>query len=436
MTMRRTMLGLAAAAAGLAALPAAAQPIPVGHLMDNSGATSDVGVPYGQGVADTLAWVNNTRNGVAGRQLNVLGFDYGYQAPRAVSQYQAWSRDRVVAIQGWGTADTEALVRFVTRDKIPYISGSYSAALTDAGGKSGRQGVEATPFNFFYGPSYSDALRGMLRWAADDWKARGQQGRPKYVHMGANHPYPNSPKEAGEALARELGFEVLPAIVFALTPGDYTAQCLTLAQPGRQLRLSRQHRRLEHLRAARLPDGGGERAVPRQCLGHGRERHEGGRHRGERRGVPRPHRRRLGRPGRAGHGRRSAQISRVSDPAGTAYRPVHYLAGACAAMLMVEAMETAAEGGGQITGERIRDGFYARQGLGAAGLRGRVQPLHLHRGGPSRHHARLALPRACQRRHQRRERRRADARRHHAPRAGRHRGAGAQARVAGLVAPR
>ena len=44
MTMRRTMLGLAAAA-GLAALPAAAQPIPVGHLMDNSGATSDVGVP-------------------------------------------------------------------------------------------------------------------------------------------------------------------------------------------------------------------------------------------------------------------------------------------------------------------------------------------------------------------------------------------------------
>ena len=90
----------------------------------------------------------------------MLGFDYGYQAPRAVSQYQAWSRDRVVAIQGWGTADTEALVRFVTRDKIPYISGSYSAALTDAGGKSGRQGVEATPFNFFYGPSYSDALRG------------------------------------------------------------------------------------------------------------------------------------------------------------------------------------------------------------------------------------------------------------------------------------
>ena len=55
--------------------------------------------------------------------------------------------------------DTEALTRFVTRDRVPYVSASYSAALTDAAGTSGRQGVEATPFNFFYGPSYSDALR-------------------------------------------------------------------------------------------------------------------------------------------------------------------------------------------------------------------------------------------------------------------------------------
>ena len=232
MTMRKHMLGWAATAAVALPMAAAAQPIPLGHLMDLSGGTSDVGTPFSQGVNDTFAWVNKTRNGVAGRPVNVLAHDYGYQAPRAVSQYQSWSRDRVVGIMGWGTADTEALVRFVTRDKIPYVSGSYSAALTDAGGKSGRQGVEATPYNFFYGPSYSDALRAMLQWAADDWKAKGKPGKPKYVHMGANHPYPNSPKAAGETLAQELGFDVLPAVTFALTPGDYTAQCLTLKNQG------------------------------------------------------------------------------------------------------------------------------------------------------------------------------------------------------------
>ena len=72
----------------------------------------------------------------------------------------------------------------------------------------------------------------MLTWAAEDWKAKGKPGKPKFVHMGANHPYPNAPKAAGEAIAAELGFEVLPPIVFALTPGDYSAQCLTLKSSG------------------------------------------------------------------------------------------------------------------------------------------------------------------------------------------------------------
>jgi branched-chain amino acid transport system substrate-binding protein len=167
MSMRRGMLGMVAAAA--LAMPAAAQQrVNIGHLMDLSGATSDVGTPFSQGVNDTFGWVNG-RGGVSGRQFNVLAVDYGYQAPRAVSQYQAWSRDRVVGIMGWGTADTEALVKFVTRDRIPDVSGSYAATLTDAAGKSGRPGAEATGFNFFYGPSYSDALRAMLKWSADDW---------------------------------------------------------------------------------------------------------------------------------------------------------------------------------------------------------------------------------------------------------------------------
>ena len=72
----------------------------------------------------------------------------------------------------------------------------------------------------------------MLTWAAEDWKAKGKPGKPKFVHMGANHPYPNAPKAAGEAIATELGFEVLPPLVFALTPGDYSAQCLSLKSAG------------------------------------------------------------------------------------------------------------------------------------------------------------------------------------------------------------
>jgi branched-chain amino acid transport system substrate-binding protein len=317
--------------------------------------------------------VNQNRGGVAGRQLAVSGFDYGYQAPRAVSQYQSWTgRERVVAIQGWGTADTEALVRFVTRDRIPYISGSYSAALTDAGGTSGRQGVEAAPYNFFYGPSYSDALRAMLQWAAQDWRARGQQGRPKYVHMGANHPYPNSPKEAGEAMARELGFDVLPAIQFALTPGDYTAQCLTLRQQGANYAYlgNTAGSNISVLRACQTA------GVQVQFLGNvwGMDENAMKAAGAAANGVVFPVRTAVVWGQDAPGMETMRAISRVSDPSGNAYRPVHYLSGACAAMLMVEAMETAAANGGQITGERIREGFYARRDWVPNGFQGVCNP--------------------------------------------------------------
>ena len=263
-------------------------------------------------------------------------------------------------------------MRFVTRDRIPYISGSYSAALTDAGGRSGRQGVEAAPFNFFYGPSYSDALRGMLQWAAEDWRARGQQGRPRYVHMGANHPYPNSPKEAGEALARELGFEVLPAIQFALTPGDYTAQCLTLKNQGANYAYlgNTAGSNISVLRACQTV------GVQVQFLGNvwGMDENAMKAAGTAANGVVFPVRTEAVWGG-TGPGMDTIRaISRTSDPSGNAYRPVHYLAGACAAMLMVEAMETAAANAGQVNGERIRDGFYARQNWVPNGFQGVCTP--------------------------------------------------------------
>jgi branched-chain amino acid transport system substrate-binding protein len=365
------ILGLATALA-LSGAATAQQRIPIGQLNDYSGATSDVGVPYGQGVADALAWVNATRQGIAGRPLNVLATDYGYQAPRAVSQYQAWARDRVVAIQGWGTADTEALTRFVTRDRIPYISGSYSAALTDAAGRSGRQGVEATPYNFFYGPSYSDALRAMLTWAAEDWRRSGRPGRPKYVHMGANHPYPNSPKAAGEALAAELGFDVLPAIVFALTPGDYTSQCLTLKSQGANYAYlgNTAGSNISVLRACQTA------GVQVQFLGNvwGMDENAMKAAGAAANGVVFPVRTAVV-WGQDAPGMATMQaISRQSDPAGQAYRPVHYLSGICAAMLTVEAMEHAAANNGEVSGPRIRDGFYARPNWVPRGFEGVSNP--------------------------------------------------------------
>ncbi|MCP3663849.1 MAG: ABC transporter substrate-binding protein [Gammaproteobacteria bacterium] len=205
--------------------------IPVGHLATFTGPTSAVGKPYGQGVADAMNYINNN-GGIDGMMLDFDTVDYSYNAPRAVSTYKKWkATKKPVAIQGWGTADTEALVKFVAKDKTFFMSASYSAHLTDPTGDSPKTKA-AAPYNFFYGPSYSDGCRGVVQWASEDWKSKGGSGSPKFIHMGDNHPYPNAPKESCAAYAKELGFEVLPPIVYSLKPGDFKAQCLSLKDSG------------------------------------------------------------------------------------------------------------------------------------------------------------------------------------------------------------
>jgi len=358
-----------AGVAVLLAAPASAQDIAVGHLADNSGATSDVGVPYGQGVADALAYVNG-KGGIGGKKLAVESVDYGYQVPRAVAQYKKWSEGtKVAAIQGWGTADTEAMIGFVTKDEIPYISASYSAALTDPEGKSGK--AKAAPYNFFYGPSYSDSARALLTWAAEDWKTKGGVGKPKFVHMGANHPYPNSPKEAGEAMAKELGFDVLPPVQFAMTPGDYTGQCLTIKSAGANYAYlgNTAGSNISVLKACKTA------GVDVQFMGNvwGMDENAAKAAGDAANGVVFPVRTGIVWNGNAPGMKTLTDISKMSDPTGTAYRPVHYLAGVCSAMYMAESMEWAGKNGG-VNGPNVRKGMYQKKDWVPAGMEGVCLP--------------------------------------------------------------
>lgn len=133
----RYLAGAAVAALVVTSVPALAQDIKVGLLVDFTGPTSDVGKVYGQGVADAMNHINKT-GGVAGKKLDFEMVDYSYKAPDAIATYKKWVDAKVTAIQGWGTADTEALVQSVAKDQIPYYSASYSGHLTDPTGKGPR----------------------------------------------------------------------------------------------------------------------------------------------------------------------------------------------------------------------------------------------------------------------------------------------------------
>lgn len=366
----KTYLGSAAIALLLASSGALAQsPVKIGHLADYSGGTSDVGTPFGQAVADTFAWINKN-GGVNGTKLDVDTVDYGYQVPRAVAQYKKWSgSDKVALIMGWGTADTEALSGFLSQDKIPYISGSYAAAIADPTGAGGK--AKAAPYNFFYGPTYSDALRAELTWAAEDWKAKGKPGKPKFVHMGANHPYPNAPKEAGEAMAKELGFEVLPPLVFAMTPGDYSAQCLSLKSAGAN------YAYLGNTAASDISVMKACKAagVDVQFLSNvwGMDENAAKAAGDAADGVIFPLRTAVGWGGNAPGMKTVMEISKMSDPTGKIYRPVHYVAAVCAALYTKEALDWALKNGGA-TGDNVVKGFYQKKDWVPAGLEGVCSP--------------------------------------------------------------
>lgn len=222
--------------ATLALLPIAAavsaQEITIKTLDDLTGGTANLGVEFSAAKTDVVEWIN-ANGGINGKKLKLESVDYGYKAPTAIMTYKRWTSEptKPPLIFGYGTADTEALSAFVTTDKIPFLSQSFSAKLSDPTGKSGHV-AHPTPYNFVYGPTYPDACRGVVAWAMKDWKARGQTGKPKLTYMADNYPSMMGYRDVCLEGATELGFEILPTIQYSLKPGDFKAQCLTLRESG------------------------------------------------------------------------------------------------------------------------------------------------------------------------------------------------------------
>lgn len=214
----------ACAGFGGGAGPDAQEPVTVGAIFDLTGATSDVGQPYAEGVRGYVNWLNEN-GGVEGRQVELLSEDYAYEVPRAETLYEQFVGDGAVVFMGWGTGDTEALRSKIAQDQIPFMSASYSHVLGDP---------EEAPYNFLVGTSYSDQFFIALDWIMEDWQSRGESGAPTVALMHHPSPFGESPwRYGGEEYANELGIE---AQAFAMPSGapDFTAELSRIQDFGAQ----------------------------------------------------------------------------------------------------------------------------------------------------------------------------------------------------------
>jgi branched-chain amino acid transport system substrate-binding protein len=135
---------------------------------------------------------------------------------QALAAYKRFTSSGIVAMQGWGTGDTEALVKFVAKDKIPVFSASYSAHLMDPA---------KAPYNFTAAADYSTQGRAGLKYLRESWT---ETRAPKLAFVFPDNPYGSVPIPAMKEYAAELGFEIVGQENVDLKAIDATPQLLSL----------------------------------------------------------------------------------------------------------------------------------------------------------------------------------------------------------------
>ena len=198
--------------------------IKIGAIFDLSGPTADVGTDYAEGIQGYVEWVNR-RGGIAGRPIDLIFQDYGYDVSRAEQLYSQFVQEGVVAFMGWGTGDTEALQRRIVEDQLPFTSASLSHRLGNP---------EEAPYNFLVAATYSDQFFIVLDWIKEDFAARDDTGQPTVALMHNPSPFGLSPwQQGGEAYAARIG---VSAKAYEMPRGatDFTPELTRIRQAGAQ----------------------------------------------------------------------------------------------------------------------------------------------------------------------------------------------------------
>jgi branched-chain amino acid transport system substrate-binding protein len=172
--------------------------IVIGVLSDLTGATADVGKPYNEGLRAYVDKIN-TAGGIKGSKIKALSEDYAYRVPTAEEKYKKFVSEQAVAIQGWGTGDSEALRTKVKDDQLPFMSASYAEGLTDP---------NQSPYNFVVAPTYSDQMRVALDYIA------AQDPETQVAVFHNDSPFGTAPLADGEkwleAKGYRLGYKAYP----------------------------------------------------------------------------------------------------------------------------------------------------------------------------------------------------------------------------------
>jgi branched-chain amino acid transport system substrate-binding protein len=122
----------------------------LGNIADLTGSTSSVGVPTGNARQNYYEYVNE-KGGIWGYKINSVLLDGGESITTETAQFNRLvTKENAVAIIGWSTGGTRALLPIVTRTGITFMGHTCSLDVVQP---------KEYPYTFIFSPTYEDQFK-------------------------------------------------------------------------------------------------------------------------------------------------------------------------------------------------------------------------------------------------------------------------------------
>ncbi|WP_022798826.1 ABC transporter substrate-binding protein [Thermus islandicus] len=187
---------------------AQARTVKLATLLPLTGPFAFAGNAGREGFVDGVDYVNEVLGGIAGRRLELIVEDTGYDVAKGTAAFnRVLSRERadeLLFVYGDSTGLSKALAPEIARIGLPYSATSFANELADP---------KTYPTIFVFGPTYNDMVEALLR------QVRLQKGRARIALVYSNTEFGRDPIPYAKERAKALGMEVVHEEV---TPPAFT----------------------------------------------------------------------------------------------------------------------------------------------------------------------------------------------------------------------
>ncbi len=171
-------------------------PVKIGYSICYTGKAAEKGRPMGDGKLDCFKYINEELGGVAGYQVDVIWRDNGYDASKATTIVNEFIDSGCLLFTTCSSAMMTASAEVANRADFPGFAVFSSPTLTN-------------PPKHIYAqmPDYGDDWAAFAKYYLDNiWKG---DGAPKMALHLLNNSTGSGARDAAEALAGELGIELV-----------------------------------------------------------------------------------------------------------------------------------------------------------------------------------------------------------------------------------